>query len=65
MNVINSVHVLYTFPPNRKLIPNSAASFMAFGLVVLGCANVRDMTHGHQLQALPIGHLVSDMLSIV
>jgi hypothetical protein len=38
---------------------------MAFGLVVLGYANVYDVTCCHQLQALPISHLVSDMLSIV
>lgn len=47
------------------MIPNFAALFMAFGLVVLGYANVYDVTHCHQLQALPISHLVSDMLSIV
>lgn len=38
---------------------------MAFGLVVLSYANVYDMTHGHQLQALPISHLASDMLSLL
>lgn len=38
---------------------------MAFGLVVLGYANVYDVTRCHQLQALSISHLVSDMLSIV
>lgn len=53
------------FPPNQKLIPNFAALFMAFGLVVLGYANVYDVTCCHQLQALSISHLVSDMLSIV
>lgn len=65
MNLINWTHVFSTFPQNQKLIPNFAALFMAFGLVVLGYANVYDMTHCHQLQALPISHLVSDMLSIV
>lgn len=44
-------------PPNRKLIPNFAVLFMALGLVVLGYANVYDVTHCHQLQALSISHL--------
>lgn len=65
MNFINLIHVFETFPPNQKLIPNFAALFMASGLVVLGYANVYDVTHCHQLQALSISHLVFDMLSIV
>lgn len=58
-------YILDTPPQNQKLIPHFAALFMAFGLVVLGYANVYDVTHCHQLQASPISHLVSDMLSIV
>lgn len=65
MNFINLIHIFSTFPQNQKLIPHFAALFMAFGLVVLGYANVYDVTPCHQLQALPISHLVSDMLSIV
>lgn len=57
MNFINLIHIIQIFPPNQKLILNFAALFLAFGLVVLGYANVYDVTSCHQLQALSISHL--------